>query len=215
MCTMQDKTKARQAYYQTIARHLFELRGSPFFLSPREMEALQTWDEKGIPLGVVLDGLKLAYEHFRKKPGERKKLTLVYCERQVLQAFDQHQERRVGEQRSVFSQDAKLAQLQLAVTEFMQTFPKEICSLHDLFLRAAEELVQGNWDEERFEQYDNQVENLLLDLVSAFEKAAVTAELRAEYPIQNPVELESLVRIKLLKNLRDRYKIPHLSLFYY
>ena len=212
---MGKNEKARQVYYQTIARYLFELRGAPFFLSPREMEALGRWEEKGIPLEAILDGLKLAYERFRKKPGGRKKLTLVFCEPQVLQSFDQHQERRVGTRRSVFSQDEKFSRLQHVVTEFLDAFPDEIRSLHDLFLQVAAELAGGDCNEERLEQYDLKVEDLLLDFASSQEKEASASELKAEYPVQDREELERLVRIKLVKNFRDRYKIPHLSLFYY
>jgi hypothetical protein len=207
--------KARQVYYQTIARYLFELRGAPFFLSPREMEALGRWEERGIPLEAVLDGLKLAYERFRKKPGGRKKLTLVFCEPQVLQSFDQHQERRVGTRRNVFSQDEKLSRLRQVITEFLDGFPEEIDCLNDLFIHVAAELAKGDCDEERLELYDQQVEKLLLDFASRSEKETVAAELMAEHPVQDREELERLVRIKLLKNFRDRYKIPHLSLFYY
>ncbi len=207
--------KARQVYYQTIARTLFEMRGAPFFLSPREMEAVGRWEERGIPLEVVLDGLKLAYERFRKRPGGRKKLTLVFCEPQVLQSFDQHQERRVGTRRNMFSQDEKLFRLHQVVTEFLDGFPDEIGCLHDLFLQVAAELARGDCDEERLEQYDRQVENSLLDFASRLEKEAIADELKTEHPVQDREELARLVRVKLLKNFRDRYKIPHLSLFYY
>ncbi len=212
---MGKNEKARQVYYQTIARYLFELRGAPFFLSPREMEAVGKWEERGIPLDAVLDGLKLAYERFRKKPGGRKKLTLVFCEPQVLQSFDQYQERRVGTRRSLFSQDEKLTRLQQGVTEFLDGFPDEIRGLHDLFLQVAAELARGDCNEERLEQYDLQVENSLLDFVSPLEKETIASELKAEYPVRDREELERLVRIKLVKSFRDRYKIPHLSLFYY
>jgi hypothetical protein len=212
---MTKNKKARQTYYQSIARYLFELRGSPFFLSPREMETVEKWEATAIPLEVILDGIKLAYESFRKKPGRRNKLTLVFCERHVLQAYDLYQERRVGSQRKVFNQEEKQRRLQQAVSAFTGKIPDEVSILQDLFLRIEDELALGKWDEDRLEEYDRQVEHLLMSLISVPEKKASTEELRAEHDLQDPEELERLVRIKLIKKFRDRYEIPHLSLYYY
>lgn len=212
---MGKNEKQRQSYYQTVARFLFDLRGVPFFLSPREILVLEMWEEKGIPLDVILDGIKLAYESFRKRPGGRKKLTLVYCERKVLQSFEQYQERKVGQRRNVFKQEEKVLRLQQAVLAFREKIPAEISSIRKLFHQVAEELARGTWDEQRLEKYDHEVEMLLLDLTLPPERKAVATAIKKEYQIQDRDELERLVRIKWLKDIRDRYKIPHLSLFYY
>jgi hypothetical protein len=212
---MGKNERRRQQYYQTIARFLFELRGTPFFLSPREIEALETWEENEIPLDVVLDGIKLAYESFRKKPGGRKKLTLVFCERKVLQSFEQYQERRVGQRRDVFDQKEKAAQLQRAVSAFLDNIPTAADCLEEIYGQVAAELAQGAWDENRLEDYERQAESLLLDLTSPRERKAIAAEIVKEHQVLDREELERLVRIKWLKDFRDRHKIPHLSLFYY
>jgi len=76
--------KEREQYYQSIARHLISLRGSPFYLSAREMEIIESWESQGIPLSTVLEGLKQGYAAFRvRKAGRGRKFSLLHCQKHV------------------------------------------------------------------------------------------------------------------------------------
>jgi hypothetical protein len=76
----------RSFYFQEIARVFFGLRGAPFVLSSRDAVAISSWEEKGIPLRVVLEGMERAFERHKMRAGGRKMSSLSFCEPEILKA---------------------------------------------------------------------------------------------------------------------------------
>lgn len=207
---------AKSEYFQTIARILFSLRGAPFFVSSREMEVLETWFAQKIPLKVVLEGIKLAYEDSRRRPKkQRKKLSLNQCHGWVLQNFKQHEERKIGSQQRPIQPEDKINRLQKEIERFLAEMSKEVAGVKNIYAKIHEELAGGDWDEVRLERYEDQVESKLWELASAEQKQAFTDEIADNYKVQDLMEADRLVKIKWIKFVRDKYKIPHISLFYY
>lgn len=213
---MKRKNEQRSEYYQSIARYFFKLRGAPFFLSSAELNLVEKWEKMEIPLFVVLEGIKRAFDNYMRKPGRKTKIqTLAYCENQILNAFDQYRDRRVGGERKIRGRTEKKNQAKDEIKKFLGTLPGQIEYLKGAYSRAQRLLSHSHVDEEELERIEGEVEGLIWEHSSEEERERVKTDVRSEYKIKEGEESLRILRIKLVKTLRDRYKIPHISLFYY
>lgn len=213
---MKKGEREQEEYFQSIARYFFKLRGAPFFLSSKELDLVTRWEEMEIPLRVVLEGIERAFESFKSRPSKRAKIqTLAFCELQVLRAFEQHRERRVGRIRKRLDREEKREQARREVQKFLKTLAPGIDYLREAYSRAREMLSQRQVDEEELERAEAEIEALLWEHSSEEERSRVKRELRQEFEFKNEDEFLRIFRIKLVKLLRDRYKIPYISLYYY
>jgi len=208
--------KDRESYSQSITRHLFSLRGAPFLLSAREWEVLESWADSEIGLEQVLEGIKQGYAALRSQRIKRgRKLTLNYCHVFVLQAHAQHQDRQTGKAVRIHSPENKRREIRAAVTAFLRKFPEGLEDLRDTFDKIRAHLDEGGGADEKLELWDEEIDRLLFLRASQEERSRLNHELAAEYGPKDAVELERLVRLKWVKNLRDRFRIPYVSPFYY
>src|SRR5512137_174737 len=92
--------KGQSGYYQEIARVFLERRGGPFFLSPKDQSAIAAWEEKRIPLGVVLEGIARTFDGLTARKRGTKAVSLAFCDRQVEAAFAQHRDRAAGHRKA-------------------------------------------------------------------------------------------------------------------
>lgn len=208
--------KRRSQYFQIIARHFFSWRGAPFFLSSKELGLIAQWEQAAIPLRVVLEGMRRAYEKVRLRKGKGSKiLSLSYCDFQVIKAFEQYKERRVGGRRIVTERKEKRNMAKAEVNKFIKTIPPPIYFLKDIYLLAQRVLSKADFKEEELERIEEEIEVLLFKNSSSEEKEKMRKEVIIKYNFRDEQELSSIWRIKLVKHLRDKYKIPYISLFYY
>src|SRR5207247_1125333 len=72
------------AYYQAIEEYFVSRRGDPLFLSSADWHLIRKWRQAGIPLRVVLRGIRDALDgHAHSWGRERKVGSLAYCEQEV------------------------------------------------------------------------------------------------------------------------------------
>jgi hypothetical protein len=212
----EQKIKKRSKYFQSIARHLFKLRGAPFFLSSKELDYVARWEKMGIPLHVVLEGIERSFEIHNEKSGRKAKIqSLAFCDPQVLKAFEQDRERKVGHRKSVVERYEKRDRAKAEVKSFLARLSHQINYLREAFTLAQKLLARGDLDEEELERLDGEIEELLWENSSDKEKERVKSEVLKDYEFRQKEELERIFKIKLVKVLRDKYKIPYISLFYY
>jgi hypothetical protein len=208
--------KDRERYFQTIARHLFSLRGAPFVLSAREMEVVEAWEADGIPLGTVLEGMDRGYEDFRIRKGRTgRKLTLTRCHPHVMKAFALLRDRGVGQERRAKTQDDKCREIRKAVEAFMEDIPSQVSELREIFASVLKNLASGKCDSESLEELDTGIETLLFGMASRHDHVRLSTEIAQEYDLADREEMSRLVRIKWVKSMRERYRVPHVSPFYY
>jgi hypothetical protein len=213
---MEELDKARSRYFQTIAREFLERRGAPFFLSSKDVALVAGWERRGIPLQTVLEGIKRSFSSGRGKPRPRSKVqTLAYCEPEVLRAFAQHRERRVGRTHKVNARLQKAAKLRTEVQRFLDGLPSQVACLRPLFEQARELLSLAEVEEEKLETLEEEVEERLFCGSPVEFRQRLADEIRSESGGRKKDELESILRTKVIKCLRDEHMIPYLSLFYY
>ena len=213
---MSRRDKKRSDYYQSIARYFFKQRGAPFFLSSSELDIVAKWEEIEIPLSVALEGIRRAFENYRGKPGKKSKIqTIAYCEPQVLMAYEQYRERRVGGDRKPAKREEKRALARAEVKRLLDTLPEKLGYLRETYSLARRLLSRRQVEEEKLERIDGEVENLIWEHSSQEERDAVKKTVRQAYKVEKEEELSRIIKIKLVKDLRDQCKIPYVSLFYY
>jgi hypothetical protein len=206
----------RSVYFQSIARHFLARRGAPFFLSAKDLNLIAAWEEARIPLPVVIEGIEKAFENFRRRPQKKEKvLSLLFCQAQVLKAFELDRDRRVGQRRRFEPRDDKRRRARAETEKFLARLPRDISFLKDVFLEALEKMAETEMSEEHLERLDECVERLLVTHADVGDQKTVGGEIQVEYRNLGRQERERIFEIRLVKHLRDKYKIPYLSFFYY
>jgi len=72
------------AYYQAVEEYFVSRRGDPLFLSNADWHLIRKWRQAGLPLRVVLRGIRDALDgHAHSWSRERKVGSLAYCEQEV------------------------------------------------------------------------------------------------------------------------------------
>ena len=209
--------EAASKYFQSIALHFFKHRGAPFFLSSKELDCIESWEEMGIPLHVVLEGIERSFEiHRRRKPGRKAKIqSLAFCDLQVIKAFEQDRERKVGHKKRIVERQAKRDRAKKEVERFLTKISPGISYLKEAYSLAQKVLSKRSFDEEELERIEDTIEELLWKNSAGEEKKTVKRGIEKDYDFKEKEEFERIFKIKLVKVLRDKYKIPYISLFYY
>jgi len=213
---MDISEKEKEQYFRLISRRFLSLRGAPFFLSSKELDQIENWLQTGIPLRVVLEGIQFAYEDFRKKPVRRsRKLYLVFCNAMVLKSFKQYKDRKVGLTQKVDNEDDKKEKVKKEGEGFLEKMPDEVAYLKAVYLGVVKELSREKFNEDNLEQYEEKIEALLLMNASQEEKDKAEEYARRELKILDAGELGRVINLKIIKLMRDKYKIPYVSPYYY
>ncbi len=211
-----ERRALRSRYFQEIAEAFFDLRGAPFVLSSKDMVAISSWEESGIPLRVVLDGIRRAFDNYQKRQtGGRKMSSLSYCNAEVLKAFSEFRERRVGRRSKEVFREEKKQKVRIEVEKFLTSPSPEVGWLKDIYGEALQALCRKTASEEALEKMEGAVEELILRNAAEVDKAEVGKRIPATYLDRPGSEARDVSRIQLIKFIRKKYKIPHLSLFYY
>ncbi len=207
--------RMREHYFHEVARRLFTLRGAPFFLSGREMEVLEEWEAKGIPLAVVREGIGVGYEAFRRRKGKRRRFLLTFCHPYVRAAFAQYRDRRVGRKSTPKESIDKIPEIRRQVEAFLAALPAPVSDLKEIYLRVLEELNREALDDLCLEDLDAEIESTLYKKATTEDRRRLVDLIAQEYTVSDAWETERLARVKWVKSMRHKYKIPHVSPFYY
>jgi len=176
---------------------------------------LSSWEKLRIPLPIVVEGINRAFEHYRRQGRARKMPALSFCDREVKRAFEEYRERQVGRRRKVVSRDEKRKRARAEVERFLRDLPAEVSSLKVVCGEALRLLAKRAVAEEALERLEEKLEELLFQAVPEKDKAEIKKFIQIEFKSRPREELEEISRLRLVKSWREKYKIPHLSLFYY
>ncbi len=168
-----------------------------------------------IPLYIVLEGMKSAFSSYRRKSGRKAKIqSLGFCDFQILRAFEQARERKVGQKRRGVERDKKRIRAKAEVKRFLEEIPFPVGYLKELFSRAKKILSQTRLDEEELERIEEDIEKLLFMNTPDEEKERIKGEVLVEFDREKE-ECSRILKLKAVKILREKYKIPYISLYYY
>jgi hypothetical protein len=210
------RREKRSFYFQEIARTFFSYRGAPFVLSSRDMVTISSWEERGIPLRIVLEGMERAFEKYRKRAvGGRKMSSLSFCEIEIVKAHAEHRDRGVGRAAKGESRKDKRKTIKTEVERFLKSMPPEADFLGEVYREALIVLSRKEASEETLERLDARAEELITRLADTAVRAEVEKRVRVDFPGRPAEELQRISLLELVKRWRERYRVPYLRYFYY
>jgi len=205
---------------------------------------METWKEQDIPLHIVLRGIEKSFDSFESKPRKRSVKTLLYCQEEVEAQFAEWLESRVGANPSAESEtQAKETNFsEVAVRDHLRHSRESLAHLAtsrsktkvdqlteslarsvSLIEQIEKDLESGTrLDTRRLEDSLTGLERMLNEsLLLSFtdeELKPIQSELKGQLKQyrkeMQPKDYEQMFNNFLLKKLRDKERIPRLSLFY-
>jgi DNA repair exonuclease SbcCD ATPase subunit len=229
-------------YFTEIEETFIRRRGRNLLLSPLDWALIETWQERGIPLRVILRGIEQVFDGVDKQPARKRSVkSLFYCREEIEAQYAEWLESQVGkngntqipnskfqipdsktQDSSLFADEAIVGHLEKVSAELESAKVKAEGNLHETLKRVLHRLAELKRNvhdaktlEESLEKLDALIDDSLLQTCSTENlKNEIVKEL-ASY--KNKMDAEVYRRtfdLMILKRLREQTKIPRLSLFY-
>lgn len=210
------------------------------WISTLDWALIQTWQEMGIPLHVVLRGIDRAFDQYDAKPVKTRLVnTLFYCQQAVQENFAEYTQSRVGEAAEPktsrplvereeteillerFSRDVYRAHGQaheIGLQELAGVFERALVRLNDLRQTLPDD---SNADVDTLERdlqiVDAWITEAIQKAVGQETMKSWTDEAKRElrhYKKRVPADMfEKILRNYLMKRARQHFDLPPLSLF--
>lgn len=219
-------------YFTEIEDTFVRRRGKNLFLSPLDWALIEVWQDRGIPLHIVLRSIESVFDVFDKQPpGTRTIKSLFYCREEIEVQYKEWLTSQAGKseemgdsgQETGFSVGAIAAHIADAVVKLAAV---ENANLREDISRAIERLEQLCSElATNFETIDGSLGDIekLLDRsmltnwdrghLKVLEKE-IAGQLRAYKAEMEADAYKSTFDLMLLKRLREEAGIPRLGLYY-
>lgn len=218
-------------YFTEIEDAFIRRRGKHLLLSPIDWAMIEGWQERGVPLHIVLRAIESVFDKYDKNPGPRTIKGLLYCREEIEAQYQEWLTSQVGRSTDESAPVADPSFTKERVEEHIRTAVEKLrsCKIEKLqedIDRACLRL-EGlrNTVTDNFEAVDRSLSDIehFLDrsLLSNFDKAHLksleretTAQLRGYKSGMEAEAYEQTFRLMLLKRIRDEAGVPRLSLFH-
>lgn len=228
-------------YFTEIEETFIRRRGRNLLLSPLDWALIETWEERGIPLHIILRGIERVFDTVDKQPARKRSVkSLLYCKEEIEAQYAEWLESQVGKDAGVEVQelknDSKSANKESglfsneAIAEHLEKVSIDLKSAKDKFKNVLGETLErvenrlaelresfstAETLEESLEKLDALIDESLLQTFSTDELKNEIEKNLASY--RNKMDAEVYGRtldLMILKRLREEKDIPRLSLFY-
>ena len=230
-------------YFTEIEDAFVRRRGKHLFLSPMDWALMETWQQQGIPLHIVLRGVEKSFDSYEARPRKRTVKTLLYCQEEVEAQYAEWVEAHVGSSTSSETPEPDsdktpfsfaaisehLRRCQSSLSELARSRRHED-DLSEALARAAallgdieKDFASGaTLDTRKLEDSLTGLERLLNDSMLSVVSSSALDELKNGVKDQlKPyrAQMDAAVYKQtfdnlLLKRLREQFAMPRLSLFY-
>lgn len=215
------------SYFSEIEETFNRRRGKHLFLSPLDWALIESWQERKMPLHIVLRGIERVFDVFDAQPKRRRSVkSLAFCREEIEAQFEEWSERQTGKNEDsaaeeiVFSKNALKAHLEKVAAEIAKARAKSGREIKETLEKVSARLSELKPDENA-----ESLENALSDLEKLIDESLLKAadeKLKSEIEKQMAAyraKMDAAVYrqtfdLMLLKKLREQSGIPRLSLFY-
>lgn len=217
-------------YFTEIEDTFIRRRGKNLFLSPIDWALIEAWQDRGIPMHIVIRAIESVFDVFDQQPiGTRTIKSLFYCREEVESQFVEWQRTQVGghnetaEATGEFNIDAIRAHIDSSIEKLRAV---EIESIREDIERAVSRLVQLQTD---ISDDPETIDGTLSDIEKLLERAMltnwdavhlkyiesqVTAELKQYKRDMEAAAYKSTYDLMRMRRLREEASIPRLGLYY-
>ncbi len=222
-------------YFSEIEETFIRRRGKNLFLSPLDWALIESWQEREVPLHIILRGIEKVFDNHEKSKKKRTIKSLAFCSEEIEAQYEEWLESQVGknngessetsEEDSMFSNETIVNHLQNIsnqLTGAKEKANKGLGKVLERILQRIKELQNSFSDAETLETDLTHLEKILDDGLLEFTEKEILEKIKAEttkelHNYQKTMESEVYQRtfdLLLLKKLRLDAEIPRLSLFY-
>jgi hypothetical protein len=209
---------AQNGYYREIARAYLGRRGGPLLVSSKDQAVIAAWETDRVPLGVVLEGIGRAFDDLWARGRATRSISLVFCDRAVRAAFAQHRDRAAGRAKPPAAVAGRTDKRELArreVAQALAALPAAEAAMKGLLIEALGLLDRDRPDPEALERLDAAIAEALGNAATEAEKAAAAAEAGKALRGRPQAGLDETIERLVVKAVRARRRVPHVSLHYY
>ncbi|MEO6588653.1 MAG: hypothetical protein ABIP06_04940 [Pyrinomonadaceae bacterium] len=230
-------------YFTEIEETFIRRRGRNLLISPLDWALIENWEEREIPLHIILRAIETVFDTADKQPNRKRTIkSLSYCKEEIEAQFAEWAEMQIGKVQSangkvqssgeessdsgdeMFSAETIKNHLEKVISELENAKQKSLGDLHETYERVLNRLTELQNDiptaeklEESLEKLDTLIDESLLNFGG--EKLSVLKnEIEknlASYKTKMEAEVyQRTSNLMLTKRLREEAEIPRLSLFY-
>jgi hypothetical protein len=219
-------------YYTEIEDTFVRRRGKNLFLSPLDWALIEVWQERGIPLHIVIRSIESVFDVFDKQPpGTRSIKTLFYCREEIEVQYNEWLTAQTGRSSTNGDDQVETGFTKATVAEHIASAIASLRSntggsLQEDIARAIDRLEELSANlTDNFESVDK----TLGDIEKLLDRAMITnwdnphlktlekeiaSQLRSHKADMEPGAYKQTFELMLLKRLREEAGIPRLGLFY-
>jgi hypothetical protein len=217
-------------YFTEIEETFVRRRGKHLLLSPIDWAMIEGWQERGIPLHIVIRAIESVFDGHEKKPGPRSIKGLLYCREEVEAQFLEWTQLQTGKSEggsntgsSEFSPAQIVEHIEKIITQLREsTNPDLRDDIARAIMRLRELAAENSNDiataDQALSDVDNLLEHMLLTKIDRARLDEIEKDIASQLrPFKSQMEKEAYdqtMRVMMLKRLRDEEGIPRLSLFY-
>lgn len=94
-------------YFSEIEELFIRRRGRNLLLSPLDWALIESWQEREVPLHVILSGIESVFDSVDKQPARRRTVkSLLYCKEEIEAGYAEWLERQVGKNGAAKNREA-------------------------------------------------------------------------------------------------------------
>ncbi len=216
-------------YFTEIEETFVRRRGKNLFLSPLDWALIESWQDRGIPLHIVLRSIESVFDVFDKQPtGTRTIKSLFYCKEEIEVQYKEWITAHAGSSADDEAEPqypvetirdhiaGAIAKLEdVTVSGLDEDISRAIARLRELdaALTSDLETVDGTLSDIEKVLDRGMLSNWDRVNLKALEKE-VAGQLRAYKTEMEPESYKNTFDLMLLKRLRDEAGMPRLGLYY-
>lgn len=221
-------------YFTEIEDAFIRRRGKNLLLSPLDWALIEGWQERGIPLHVVLRGVETVFDGFDKQPNQSRTIkSLFYCREEVEAQFAEWSAAQIGghgDGRSAALLDETTISRE-KVIEHIEKAKAALAGIDDANLREDIDRAVARLDElmENLGDDLEYIDSTLYDIESFLDRAMLTntetehlkklkkevaGQLKLYKSAMDKDAYKNTFDLMLLKCLREDLGVPRLGLFY-
>ena len=218
-------------YFTEIEDAFVRRRGKHLLLSPLDWALMEGWQDRGIPLHIVLRAIETVFDGFDKQPNQNRTIkSLFYCREEVEAQFAEWTAAQVGshgdgkrELDGQFSREAVVEHIQKAIAALKSIDESSLREDLDRAVTRLEELLANLGDDLEY------IDRTLYDVESFLDRAMlsntekehlkklkkdVMSQLKLYKSAMDTEAYKNTFDLMLLKCLREDLGVPRLGLFY-
>jgi signal recognition particle GTPase len=223
-------------YFSEIEAAFIRRRGRNLLLSPLDWDLIETWQERDIPLQIVIRAIEDVFDAYDKKETKRRAIkSLSYCKDEVEARHEEWIAAQTGKSKSsehvggvaeskpeTFSKaaieehfDRILAEFTAAKNKFVAESIVRLEKVESDLREIDSQVFTAEKLEDRLEELDKTVDEILLESEHSAPTTEELSKNMSEYKTKmDAAAFERTFKLMLLKQLRDDTGIPRFSLFY-